>query len=199
MSSTAHLFGVEQSPSPLRDGFLRWQCRVRQMDMRENMGRPGDGVMPEVTVAGHTEPLGHIITVLSKSPAYDKTPELKHMFRRTHDPAQRREKAVQFFAETYYQKAREFSDILTATFQPGSPGAKALMDAGACILDFDAFGQNFNISCKVAVLKPGSHLHQATLWHNLLFNPNFPPQCTIFAFVPDWDASSAEPAIATPR
>lgn len=192
MSSVAPLFGMTQRDNPLRDTFLRWQCRVRQIAMRENMGRPDDAITPALTLPGETKPTGHIITVLSKAPPYSKTPELQHLFRRTHDPAQRREKAIQFFSETYYQKAREFSDILTATFPPGSPGAAAISAAGNCTLAFEAYGQRYDLLCKVWTLDKTDPLYQATWWHNMLFNPNMHPNTVIFGFEPDWDHSTAE-------
>ena len=40
MSSLASQFGQSFSNHPLRMGFLRWQCRVRQMAMRDKDGRP---------------------------------------------------------------------------------------------------------------------------------------------------------------
>lgn len=181
-------------PHPLRDAFLKWQCRVRQMAMRENMGRPDDGVMPEVILAGKTEPMGHLITVMSKLPAYSKTPEIMHMVKRTNDPAQRREKALQLFSETYYQKAREFSDILTATFPPASEGASEIRRAGGCTLTFSAYNQRFDLHCKVWRLAQKNPLYQATWWHNQLFNPVLPGDAVILGFEPDWNASSAEPS-----
>ncbi len=37
----------------IRDHFLAWQCRIRQMAMREQGGRPSPGMRPRVlTVAG---------------------------------------------------------------------------------------------------------------------------------------------------
>ena len=36
----------------LRDSFLRWQCRVRQIAMREASGRPDDAVTPALTLPG---------------------------------------------------------------------------------------------------------------------------------------------------
>ena len=49
------------------------------------------------------------------------------MARRTHDPAERRESALKFLAERYYQTANEFSDSLTASFPPDSGIAAALL------------------------------------------------------------------------
>ncbi len=192
MNSVAQLSGMTQRDNPLRDTFLRWQCRVRQIAMRENMGRPDDAITPALTLTGETKPTGHIITVLSKAPPFSKTPELQHMFRRTHDPAQRREKAIQLFSEIYYQKAREFTDILTATFPPGSSDAAAISAAGNCTLTFEAYGQRYDLLCKVRTLDKTDPLYQATWWHNMLFNPNMHPNTVIFGFEPDWAHSTAE-------
>jgi len=179
---------------PLRERFLRWQCRVRQIAVRETMGRPDDAVTPALTLPGATAAMGHVITVMSKDPAHSRTAELAHICRQTHDPAQRREKALRLFAEAWYQRPQEFSGTLTATFPPGSPGAAAIIAAGACRLDFDAYAREFALACTVLRLEAGHPLHQATWWHNLLFNPGLHPQTVIVAFRPDWDASSAQPA-----
>ena len=116
--------------NPLREKFIKWQCRVRQIAMRNNNGRPDDSISPVVLLPNEKEPVGKIITVLSKDIAFSRTPELKHLFKRTFDPLQRREKAIEFFSETYFQKHKEFSDILTATFQPNSIGAETITKNG---------------------------------------------------------------------
>jgi hypothetical protein len=178
----------------LRDSFLRWQCRVRQMMMRDEQGRPGDPIMPALTLPDEAGPMGHIITVMSKAPQYSKTPELRHMVRKTIDPAQRRDAALTFFCETYYQRSDEFSDILTATFPPGSPGAARIRTAGRATLTFQAWGQRYDLDCRVWTLAEHNPLHQATYWHNLLFNPNLPSDTIILGFEPDWPRSSADPS-----
>jgi len=180
----------------LRLGFLRWQCRVRQMAMREAMGRPTEGITPALILPGAEEPMGHIITVMSKDPRHSKTPEMRHMAQRTNDPAQRREAALRFFSETYYQKAEAFSDLLSATFPPGSEGAAAIREAGHCRLVFDAYAQRFDLTCRVWRLAEHHPVWQATYWHNLLFNPGLPADTVILGFEPDWQASSAAPPVA---
>lgn len=190
MSSVAHLLGLVPDPHPRRDAFLKWQCRVRQIAMRENEGRPDAGSMPAVTPAGADAPMGHIITVMSKVGQHSKTPEIKHIAKRTHDPAQRRQKALEFFSETYFQRAREFSDTLTATFAPGSIGAATIRRAEHVTLTFSAYAQRFDLSCKVWKLAKRNPLWEATWWHNHLFNPDLSADVTILAFEPDWDASS---------
>ena len=195
MSSLASQFGQSFSNHPLRMGFLRWQCRVRQMAMRDKDGRPDEGIMPDVILQGEIEPLGAIITVLNKAPDYSVTPELEHMSAKTNDPAQRREQAIRFLSSSYYQKAAEFSDILTATFPPGSPGATQIREAETCILVFEAYTQRFDLHCKVWKLAPHNLLHRATMAHNRLFNPGLPPGTEVLGFEPDWDASTSDPKL----
>jgi len=194
MSQGAEIVRMASLDLALRDSFLRWQCRIRQMMMRENEGRPSEGVMPEVTLPGAAEAMGAIITVLSKRPEFSKTMELQHMARKTKDPALRRDAALKFLSEYYYQKGREFSDMLTATFAPGSRGAEAIRNAGFCRLDFSAFNQTYSLHCKVWALNETNPLRQATYWHNLLFNPNLSADTTILGFEPDWSRSSADPS-----
>jgi len=194
MGETGRILRMQSANGALRDGFLRWQCRVRQMMMRDDQGRPGDPITPALTLDGETESMGHIITVMSKAPQYSKTPEMRHMVRKTMDPAQRRQSALTFFSEYYYQKAAEFSDILTATFPPGSPGAAAVRASGRVTLTFQAYGQRYDLACRVWALAEHNPLYQATFWHNLLFNPNLPPDTVILGFEPDWARSSADPS-----
>ena len=163
--------------------------------MRENAGRPDDAITPALYLPGEEEPLGHIITILNKSPGYSVTPEMQHMAKKTNDPAQRREAALTFFSATYYQKAAEFSDILTATFPPNSPGAAKIREAEKVDLLFDAYAQKFTLTCKVWRLAEHNPLFQATMAHNKLFNPTIPPGTEVLGFEPIWDSSTSEPEL----
>lgn len=190
MNSVASTLGVGYSTNPLRLQFLKWQCHVRQMSMRQEEGRPSDPIMPAVMINGAQEPLGHIITVLNKAPGYSVTAELEFMRAKTNDPAQVRENALKFLSATYYQKAAEFSDILTATFPPGSPGAAEIRNAKNVRLVFEAYMQRFDLAVKVWELADHNPLHRATIAHNGLFNPALPPDTIVLGFEPDWDAST---------
>lgn len=194
MVQTGDVVRMASANHALRDSFMRWQCRVRQILMRDHQGRPGDPIMPALTLAGEDAPMGHIITLISKSPQFSKTPEMRHMARKTNDPAQRRQSALTFFSEYYYQKAAEFSDILTATFPPNSPGAASIREAGRVTLTFEAYSQRFDLQCRVWNLAERDPLHQATYWHNLLFNPGLAADTIILGFEPDWARSSADPS-----
>lgn len=195
MSSLGAILGQTPTDAPMRKAFLRWQCRVRQTAMRDNDGRPDDGIMPAVYLPDQSDPMGHIITVLNKSPGYSLTAEMEFMAAKTNDPAQRRDQALSFFSASYYQKAGEFSDILTATFPPDSPGAAQLRAAETVRLVFDAYAQVFDLTCKVWRLADHNPLCQATLAHNRLFNPSLPPGTVVLGFEPDWSLSSSQPEI----
>ncbi len=197
--SIASVLGETHERHPLKNGFLKWQCHVRQLMMRELEGRPSDAVTPAIILPKDDEPLGHVITVLNKSPGYSQTPEMEHMFRKTNDPAQVRDEAIRYLSATYYQKHHEFSDILTATFPPGSPGAAQIHKAGQAKLVFDAFAQRFELDCRVWRLADHNPLARATFAHNRLFNPDLPAGTEILGFEPNWNTSAADTAIGGRR
>ncbi|MDG2403806.1 MAG: hypothetical protein P8M25_02290 [Paracoccaceae bacterium] len=192
MTPAAQKSLAKADPLTLRDAFLKWQCLTRQISVRQNQGRPDEAVTPQVVLQGETEVCDHIITVLSKTPQQSLLPELQHLVRRTLDPAQRRQKALDLLSETYYQKPNSFSDILTATFPPRSPRAAAIRKAGNCRLLFSGYGQSYQIECKIWALTKRNTLYQATFWHNLLFNPELHPDTIVLGFEPDWTKSSSE-------
>ncbi len=148
-------------------------------------------MIAQVFLPGEIEPLCRMVTVLCRKGEFSVMPELSHMARSTHDPSQRREMAVQFFSSAYFQRAGRFSDSLTATFAPGSRTAARLLKAKVCRLTFKAFSQGFDLSCGVRRLLPEDPLHEATHWHNFLFNPRLHPEAEILSFDPLWKCSSA--------
>ena len=184
----------ERSHEQLRHRFLGWQCRIRQIAMRNHGGRPTDGMTPLVAaVDGGNAPVTRIVTVLCKRPEHSVTMELRHLARRTHDPAERRESALKLFAERYYQGTREFSDTLAATFPARSETAAVLAAGRECRLAFEQFSQRFDVHCTVRRLSPNNPLREATFWHNLLFNPRLSSDCIVLGFEPDWSKSKADP------
>ena len=193
MSSVASIFGQTYVNHPMKDKFIKWQCHTRQMMMRDNQGRPDAAIMPEVYLAGQDASVGALINILNKLPSYSQTPEMLHMARKTNDPAQARSQAIQFFSATYYQKFSQFSDVLSATFPPGSGGAAQLMEAGSCRLVFEAYAQRFDLDCTVTPLAQQSALYQATMAHNRLFNSGLSSETIVLGFEPDWEKSTATP------
>ena len=193
MSTVEHTKENDQQGLALRDSFLRWQCRVRQISMRESEGRPDDAITPALFLPQGEEPYSHIITLICKNEDYSKTQEFKHIFLGTHDAAERRTKALQLLSETYYQYHGSFSDIQTASFALKSLGVKAIIEADHCRLVYEAYGQRFCLYCHVKRLDEYHPFYQSTRWHNLLFNPNLEPGTIFLGFVPDWQKSSSTP------
>ena len=192
MQADSNIVRLDRANEELRDRFLGWQCRLRQIAMRGQDGRPSSGMTPLVFAAGENAPVARVVTVLCKRPEHSVTMELRHMARRTHDPAERRESALGFLAERYYQAASEFSDVLTATFAPDSGIAATLMEQRERRLSFEQFSQGFDMHCTVRRLSPNNPLREATFWHNLLFNPRLSADCIILGFEPEWPRSAAK-------
>ena len=149
---------------------------------------------PLVSATEGGNPPARIVTVLCKRPEYSATMELRHLARRTHDPAERRESALKFLAERHYQSSREFSDVLTASFPPDSGTAAGLLAHRECRLAFEQFNQRFDLRCTVRLLSRNNPLREATFWHNLLFNPRLSADCIILGFEPHWPKSEADPS-----
>ena len=195
MQADSNVVRLDRANEELRDRFLGWQCRIRQIAMRGHGGRPSSGMTPLVSAAQGGDPVARIVTVLCKRPEHSATMELRHMARRTHDPAERRENALEFFAERYYQTANEFSDSLTATFPPDSGTAATLLNHRECRLTFEQFSQRFDLHCTVRRLSRNNPLREATFWHNLLFNSRLAAESIILGFEPDWPKSEADPPL----
>lgn len=183
---------LEGANAAFRDAFVRWQCRIRQIAIRTDEGRPSAGMMPELAVGGEGV-LGHIVTVMCKRLEFAVTMELRHMARSTNDAAAARSSALKFLGERYYQQPHEFSDMLTATFAQGSQGARRILDSGSCTLRFEQFSQRYDLEVQAKALGQGDALREATFWHNALFNPNLSADCIVVGFTPDWSRSTADP------
>ncbi len=182
----------------LRDHFLGWQCRIRQMSVRQHGGRPSPGMRPQVLPADPAkaapDPVRITVLIVRREPE-ETTAEFRHMFRRTRDPRDRYNRSVQLLSAAYYQHPREFSDELTALFGPESALAAALVEAGRCRLVFEQYSQRYDLPCAVRELADTDPAYQATLWHNRLFNPNIPGNPRILGFKPDWSRAVADPPV----
>ena len=186
---------LEAAQVALRDAFLGWQCRLRQLAVRQGGGRPTMGMRPLVTLDGDAEALGQITVLINKADPEDATAEFRHMARKTHDPNERMKNALKHLQAAYFQRPREFSDVMTALFGPGSEAAGRLATTGACRLNFEQYQQSFEIPCSVRRLAEREPGYQATYWHNALFNPNLPGKVEVLAFSPDWAHAGAEPPV----
>lgn len=179
----------------LRAHFLGWQCRLRQMSARQAEGRPSAGMRPRALDGAGAELAPALTVLLVPSEPGPAAERFRHMMRRTKDPAQRRDDALKLLAATYYQYPGDFSDRLTALFEPGSALAGRLLEASACRLDFEQYSQRYRLPCAPSELAENDPARQATYWHNSLFNPALPADVRVLAFTPDWARAEADPPL----
>ena len=187
--STAHPDNVvltEQAAAALRDEFLGWQCRIRQLSARQAGGRPMAGMRPRVlSPRGDELAPGITLLIVEDDPA-ESTALFRHQYLKTNDPIERYEKIVEILAASFFQHPTDFSDVMTALFGPDSAVAAGLLNHGGGILEFEQYAQAYRLPCRVAELATNDAFFQATYWHNRLFNPNLPPGVRILSFTPDW-------------
>ena len=166
----------QQAAAALCREFLGWQCRIRQLVVRQEGGRPSAGMRPRVMSASCAELSAGIVTLIIETEPADST-ELFHM--------------LEILQGSYFQEPARFSDLITALFGPESTLAAQLLREGRCVLDFEQYTQGYRIPCAVTRLAESHSFHQATLWHNRMFNHQLPAAVQILAFRPDWPHASA--------
>lgn len=172
-----------------RHEFLGWQCRIRQLSVRQAGGRPTPGMRPRVSLPPDETNLGHVVVLIRKKASQEVTTQFQHMVRRTRDPAERFESALRFLAAAYYQRPDDFSDEMTALFGPRSALVERLLEVGQCTLDFEQFDQCYRLRCRVKRLAESDAAFQFTYWHNSLFNPAIPGDAQVLGFQPDWSTA----------
>jgi hypothetical protein len=174
------------SPKRIRDGFLAWQCLIRQAAMREDGGRPSPGMRPRVldTVGRELAPALTVL-LIPKEPE-ESTAFFRFQVMKTPDPRDVYERALAYLQADYFQAPEKFSDKFVAVLSPSSTLAESLLDNGACVLEFDQSRNRYHIPCEVRVLKPGNKTREAAIWHNRLFNPALPDTVQVISFSPDW-------------
>jgi hypothetical protein len=170
----------------LRAEFIGWQCRLRQWAARQDGGRPSSGMRPRVATPAGDELAAAVVVLISEEDPGNTTQQFRYQYLKTHDPNERYDKVLEFLQAGYFQHPVRFSDVLTALFAPGSQLVAQMLDSGRCVLEFEQAGQGYRIPCAVTRLTPAHPRHQATYWHNRLFNDNLPPGPDVLAFTPDW-------------
>jgi hypothetical protein len=187
---SAEVVLLEAAAAALRDDFMAWQCRIRQLAARQAGGRPSSGMRPNVlTAQGELLSPGITVLIVEAEPG-DNTALFRHQFQRTHDPVERYDKILEILSAGYFQDPTRFGDVMTALFAGNSRLAASLLNHGRCVLAFREYAQAYRIPCRVAELSIADDPYQATYWHNRMFNPSMPPAIRILTFTPDWAHAS---------
>ena len=185
--------GKRLSNHPIGDHFLAWQCRIRQVAMREEGGRPSPGMRPRVLDVSEREVAPAITVLLIPKEPEESTAFFRYQVMKTPDPRAVYERALTFLQADYFQDPNAFSERLATVLSAGTPLAGSLLDDGECILAFEQGRQRYSIPCKVRELKTGSAAREAAIWHNRLFNPALPDTVHVLGFQPDWASAGADP------
>ena len=178
-------------PDELRNHFLTWQCRIRQIAMREQEGRPSQGMRPQVLDASGEQLSAGIIVLLVREDSFESTEFLKFQVQKYNDPQDVYKKSLIFLQSTHYHRAAEFSDEMTGLFSKGAVLVKRMTGDDKVTLEFSQFSQTYKIPCRTRLLETDEAAYQATLWHNRVFNPNIGSDIEIVGFQPDWNAAVA--------
>ena len=180
----------------LRDKFLGWQCRIRQIAVRDQGGQPLPPMQPRILDASDGSEIAPSVTVIiAEKECVESTAMFRHIVRRTHDPEKRYEEALKVLASAYFQHPGNFSDALLAVYPLDSALAERLVGAGRCVLEFEEFGEPFPIPCTITDLPPDDDVHQAAYWHNHMFNAAMPGAVRVIAFAPGWRQAAAYPPV----
>jgi hypothetical protein len=166
--------------------FIGWQCRLRQLAARQDGGRPSAGMRPRVTTADGEELASGIVTLIVESEPEISTQLFRFQYRKTEDPNERYDTMLEILQARYFQEPARFAGVLTALFGPGSALADRLLGNGRCVLEFQQYAQGYRLPSAVARLPESHAFHQASLWHNRMFNPHLPAGVVVLSFTPDW-------------
>lgn len=173
--------------------FLGWQCRIRQIAMREHGGRPLPAMQPRALLrSGEAVLEAMTIMLVPKRPA-EATAFLRFQVQKTPDPARAYEAALGYLQSEYYQDPQAFSNEMTAVFPAGSMAAANLVKAKRCLLEFSQWSQTFRLTTSVRELPASAPARAFTLAHNRVFNPNLPATASVLGFKPDWKTAQADP------
>jgi hypothetical protein len=173
----------------MRDDFLAWQCRIRQIAMRQDGGRPSPGMRPRVLDASGAELAAALTVLLVPEEPEESMAFFRFQVMKTPDPRDLYERALAYLQADYFQQPLAFSDRLTAVLPAASPLADRLLAESTCRLAFDQFRQAYWLNCAVALLPEGNKRREASLWHNRAFNPALPDEALVLEFSPDWTSA----------
>ena len=134
----------------LRDDFLAWQCRIRQVAMREEGGRPSPGMRPRVLDSSGRELSAAITTLLIPKEPEESTAFFRHQVMRTPDPRDIYERALTFLQADYFQDPDAFGDRMVSVLSAGAALAASLLAEGECILAFEQGRQRYQHSLQGA-------------------------------------------------
>lgn len=187
---------MKQPTRELKERFLAWQCRIRQIAMREAGGRPSPGMRPRLLDRRGRELAAALTVLLLPRDPSESTAFFRFQVMRSADPRGIYENALRYLQADFFQRPEDFSDLLLAVLPEGSEIAAALDADGPCSLEFEQFGQGWSLPASAHVLAADDPAREAAIWHNRLFNPALPETVHVVAFKPDWASARSRKTVS---
>ena len=100
---------TSNSPGDLRDHFLGWQCRIRQIAMRQDGGRPSPGMRPRVLTAAGRELSPAATVLLVPRDPMESTALFRFQVQKSTDPRDVYQRGLAFLQSDYFQQPETFS------------------------------------------------------------------------------------------
>ena len=183
----------ENDRVPIQNYFIGWQCRVRELALRSEEGRPNGGMRPKIALKNGKVVFPAATLLIIPEHPDQIIRQFRFMALKTQDPKERYTKALQLLAARFYQKTEDFSGAMAGIFSRFSEEVMALEKDDYCIMEFDYQQQAFKIPCNVSESPKNDQVYEFTYWHNYLFNPNLSPEVKVLHFKPDWSETLSEP------
>ena len=184
---------TENDRLPIQNYFIGWQCRVRELALRSEEGRPNGGMRPQIILKNGKVVFSAATLLIIPDQPDQSIRQFRFMALKTQDPKERYTKALQLLAARFYQNAEDFSGAMSGIFSRTSEEVKALVKHQHCVMEFDYQQQAFKIPCHVSTSPKDEPVYEFTYWHNYLFNPNLSPEVKVLHFKPDWSKTVSDP------
>ena len=170
----------------LQQEFVGWQCRIRQIAVRNHEGMPMPAMRPRVSTRKGEVLAPALTMLLVPEEVGPSLAFLRFQVQKTADHTQTRNAVVGYFAGEFYQLPELFQDEMTAVFAPGSELATRMIKLKEVLLDFSQYNQSYRMFAKVRQLSANDEDRDFSLWHARAFNPNIPNSSIVLGFKPDW-------------
>ncbi|GIT71289.1 MAG: hypothetical protein Ct9H300mP28_11030 [Pseudomonadota bacterium] len=109
---------TENNRLPIQNYFIGWQCRVREFALRNEEGRPNEGMRPQIELK-NGEVVFPAATLLIIPDHPDQTiRQFRFMALKTQDPKERYSKALQLLAPKGFIRMRKISGSYVRDFFP---------------------------------------------------------------------------------
>jgi hypothetical protein len=137
----------------VRERFLYWQCRLRQIAMREDGGRPSPGMQPRLLDSFGAEIAPALTVLLVPDEPEESTAFFRFQVQKSADPRDVYERGLAFLRADHFQEPGSFSGRLAAVL----PAIRLLR--GSCWRParrcWRSTSGGSGLSCRVASPRPG--------------------------------------------